>query len=341
MYDLVIVTHLPSFYKVNLYNAINKKSNIFVIFVANQSNQRTKDFVSADFNFQNIILNNGDFETRHVLKSILKIKKTLSKIKFKKVIVSGWDLQEFWWVVFFNSKSNNILALESTSSESRTDGIKGLIKRLFLSRINLVLASGGLHANLLKELNFKGQIRITKGVGIINKPEIKNNNEIKVYSKKFLYLGRLSPEKNLKNLITVFNELPSFSLTIVGEGPLFAELSKISNKNITFNGHIENSNLSLVFNDNDFLILPSLSEPWGLVIEEALYFGLPVIISDKCGGMELIQNGVNGYIVSPDIKSLYSLLISIDAISFDNLRREIKKFSIDNKDEYQVSMYLE
>ena len=51
----------------------------------------------------------------------------------------------------------------------------------------------------------------------------------------------------------------------------------------------------------DFFVLPTREDVWGLVINEAMACGLPVITTDRCGaGLELIQNSKNGYIVKTD-----------------------------------------
>lgn len=50
-------------------------------------------------------------------------------------------------------------------------------------------------------------------------------------------------------------------------------------QNISFKPPIENVKLQTEFLNHDIFILPSVSEPWGLVVEETLYFGLPVMVS--------------------------------------------------------------
>jgi len=341
MYDYVVVTHLPAFYKVNLYNELAKKFKILVVFIANNTHEkRADDFVTVEnikFNYE--ILSDGDFQSRNIKENIVTLKRILKNIDYKKLLVSGWDLKEFWYLVIFYPKSKNCLALESTILESNAKGIKGWIKRIFLTRISTVFASGNLHVELLKALNFQGDIKITKGVGIINKPEF-DKSEIK-YQKRFLYVGRLSKVKNLEMLIKVFNDLSEFALTLIGDGEEKEYLKSISNSNVIFKAPIENKKLKDEFLQNDIFILPSISEPWGLVVEEALYFGLPVLISKNCGSCELITSGENGYIFDPlDSENLKEIIMSLEAQKYDQLCRGVDKFSIAQKDQLQLSAYL-
>jgi hypothetical protein len=172
MYDLVFVTHIPAFYKINLYNGIAKKENIFVIFISkNTSELRADDFVplaSALFDFK--VLDVDNFQSRNKMKSCYALIKTLNSLTYKRIIVGGWDLPEFWLVLAWAHKSKLSVALESTINESKSTGIAGFIKKIFLARISLVFASGKLHVDLLNALNYTGETRITSGVGLINKP---------------------------------------------------------------------------------------------------------------------------------------------------------------------------
>ena len=340
MYDYVIVTHLPAFYKVSLYNELAKIYNIYVVFIANNTNEkRANDFVTVEnIQFKYEVLSDGDFQSRNVKENIEKLKHILKNIGYKKLLVSGWDLKEFWYLIIFYPKSKNCLALESTILESNVKGFKGWIKKIFLTRISTVFASGNLHVELLKALNFHEDIKITKGVGIINKPEFQKSE--KKYQKRFLYVGRLSKVKNLEMLIKVFNDLPSFSLTLIGDGEEKEYLKKISDSNIIFKDPIENKKLKDEFLSNDIFILPSISEPWGLVVEEALYFGLPVIVSENCGSSELVENGKNGFIINPfDKESIREIILKIDDNCYSKLVYGVEKFSVDAKDTLQVGVY--
>jgi len=340
MYDYIIVTHIPAFYKVNLYNELVKKLKILVVFIATNTNEkRADDFTTLkNANFSYEVLSDGYFQTRNVLSNIKRIKTILKNNQYKRLLVSGWDLKEFWYLVMLYPKSKNYLALESTILESTPKGIKGWIKKVFSSRIATVFASGNLHVELLKALSFKGNIKITKGVGIINKPTFKKVK--KEYQKRFLYVGRLSRVKNLEILIRVFNDLPNHHLTIIGDGEEKEYLKSIANQNVSFKPPIENIKLQNEFLNHDIFILPSISESWGIVVEEALYFGLPVMVSKNCGSVELVKSGENGYVFEPfDSEEIKSLVLGIGDVVYQKLVVGVSRFSVDEKDFGQAVSY--
>lgn len=313
MYDFVFVTHLPSFYKVNLYNELAKKFNVFVIFVATSSKIRNSDFSLSTFSFDSCILNDGAFEIRSKIGSLYRFFCVLRKIKYKLLVVGGWDLPEFWLGVLLGQKKCNGIVLESSIFDSVHHGIKGMIKKIFLSRCGFAFPSGSPHLKLLKVLNFNGTAHSTYGVGLFNRPVISHANR-KAWSGRFLYIGRLSPEKNLPFIISYFKKKPNYSLSIVGDGPEFDELKKDAPANVFFLGYKKNTMLGEIFSNHDNLILPSVSEPWGLVIEEALYFGLPILCSEQVGAAEdLVINLKTGCVFSPlDFNSLDKAIINME-----------------------------
>lgn len=343
VYDYLIVTHLPAFYKVNLYNCIAQKLNIYVIFIANGSEIRTQDFVDQKANFKFDILHSGSFEKRPIFFSILKIFKILLSLKYKKLILGGWDLPEFWFLAFTSPKSKNCVAVESTFHESTTKGVRGFVKRFFLTRVSRAYVSGKNHKKLVQSLGFNQDIITTHGVGIINKTSIaKDSSQLNSSSvrKKYLYLGRLSPEKNVSMLIDIFQTLPDHQLLVVGDGPLKKTLQKNASDNVKFIGYVENSSISKYFLEVDFLILPSKREPWGLVIEESLNLGVPVIVSTHCGGSELITDGVNGFVFDPDDSAfLRNLLIKITPEQMLFIRSNCQFYNSTERQISQVDAY--
>lgn len=340
MYDYLIITHIPVFYKVNLYNELSKKLNIFVIFIASDTvEKRSSDFIGLDkAEFRYKVLNKEDFQKRRKIKSLIKLSKILVNTEFNRVIVSGWDLIEFWFAILFVKKNKNCLALESTILESKILGIKGTIKRLFLSKISTVFASGKLHKDLLDVLGFNGDIRITRGVGIINYFPVEYKE--KAYNNNFLFIGRLSEEKNLETTINIFNNHKDCFLNIIGTGPLEEKLKIIANENIKFYGAVENIRLKDYFEKNSFLILPSLRETWGLVVEEALFNGLPVIVSENCGAAELVDDGINGYVIDAKLRLLDLVLETLSHSEYNRICNNITQSSIIEKDISQIKKYI-
>lgn len=343
-YDLVFITNLSPFYKINLYNEIAKKTKIFVIFMSKTSNCRNEDFFKGEKNFEYIYLNEDCYESRNSIKNSFKLIKILFSIEYKKIIMGGWDSLENWVAWTLSKKSKNCVVVESSEFESINYGIKGFLKKQFMKRITLGFTSGNSQSNLLKNLDYEGKIIKTKGVGIFNYEkknlEIKKNNQIK----NFIFVGRLSQEKNIEQLITVFNQLKDFNLNIVGYGPLEEKLKKKSKDNIKFLGKINNGDLSEIYQKNDVFILPSKSEPWGLVVEEALYNGLPVILSNRVGcAYEVIKNGVHGEIY--DVNSDVELKKKIENISkienYKKYKNNVENIDFKKVMEEQINSYVE
>jgi glycosyltransferase involved in cell wall biosynthesis len=119
---------------------------------------------------------------------------------------------------------------------------------------------------------------------------------------RLLYVGRLSREKSLDTLIKAMQLCKAngqkTTLTVVGAGaeePNLRNLAEYLDVKVTFVGFIQQSALGGYYSNADVFVLPSLSEPWGLVVNEAMYFGLPILLSNKIGcAPVLLDAGCNG-----------------------------------------------
>lgn len=119
-----------------------------------------------------------------------------------------------------------------------------------------------------------------------------------------LFVGRFSEEKNLRLMLEAYRryheEGGKFSLTLVGEGPLRAELEQFVFENniddvVTMEPWMNQIELSKVYKKAVGFVLPSIFEPWGVVISEAVQYGLPVIVSTNVGcRFILAQDSING-----------------------------------------------
>ena len=169
----------------------------------------------------------------------------------------------------------------------------------------------------------------------------KLNQKVDLKGKKLiLYMSRIVPYKGLDFLVKAFakleKEVQDVVLLIGGEGSFKKEVEKIvqdlSIKNIEFIGLVKKDEIGFFYSICDVFVLPSLfrdydADCWGLVLNEAMALGKPLISTDEVGGAhDLIRNGENGYMVKAgNVEELYKALKKI--IKNDKLRKKMGKRS--------------
>lgn len=133
--------------------------------------------------------------------------------------------------------------------------------------------------------------------------------------KAVLFVGQLIERKGIRELLAVIRKLHNCGhkvrLMVAGTGPLEDELkNEFANVPVTWLGHVQPSKLPELYVAADVTVLPSREEVWGLVINEAMASGCPVIASYACGGTEdLIIDGVTGFKIPTCDSSCYSASI--------------------------------
>ncbi|MGN6733528.1 MAG: glycosyltransferase family 4 protein [Candidatus Binatia bacterium] len=157
-----------------------------------------------------------------------------------------------------------------------------------------------------------------------------------VDQKLVLYLGRLEEEKGVEYLVQAFARLKNdnTALLIVGEGSSRSRLEAlVTEKSIwdktRFMGYVAPEQAMIYYAIADCFVLPSVTmptgkEPWGLVINEAMNQGVPVVATDAVGAAAggLVQNGVNGFVVPErDSKALAEAIGRI--LNDDELRAKM------------------
>jgi len=148
-----------------------------------------------------------------------------------------------------------------------------------------------------------------------------------------LGVGRQIPKKNWKTLIAAFRNIAdnshaaSWSLVLIGDGPEHAELTALAGdpleSRVFFVSFIQQKELVHYYHQAAALVLPSFfGETWGLVVNEAMAAGLPVLVSAKCGCSEtLVQDGLNGYVFDPDSQEAIEEAL-LKFFSLDKARRD-------------------
>jgi glycosyltransferase involved in cell wall biosynthesis len=146
--------------------------------------------------------------------------------------------------------------------------------------------------------------------------------ELRLPDRYFLFVGRFVPEKGVFDLLSAYAKLNEpirgqVGLVYVGDGTAHHELEEraasISPGMVRFAGFVQRDVLVAYYALAEMLILPTYSDPWGLVVNEAMACSLPVIVSRVAGcAADLVRENWNGMLVSPgDVPSLTRALETI------------------------------
>lgn len=115
---------------------------------------------------------------------------------------------------------------------------------------------------------------------------------------KLLYVGRLDANKNILPILENFDSYGEYvaCFSIIGDGPLYSELQMMakSNSKIKVLGRLGNDDAKRMMREHDYLVLPSLYDGWGAVVNEALGVGTRVLCSDACGASILLDGKMRG-----------------------------------------------
>ena len=143
-------------------------------------------------------------------------------------------------------------------------------------------------------------------------------------SRDFVFVGRFVDKKNLPHLVESYARYVASAgadarrLVLVGAGPAEPRLRALVDAlglkdRVEFPGFLPAQAVSRRLADALALVLPSVEEQWGLVVNEALAFGLPVIVSQQVGSRDaLVRDGVNGHVVASDsIEQLATAMLDI------------------------------
>lgn len=333
MKSKLFILDKPNFYKTNLLNKLIHHTNVNVVYTGTAKIKREGFFNSGKREFKYLELSGCK------LMKALKLLVILLRNRKSEVIVNGYN-ELLMALTLVTTRCSMIL--ESTKYERTRSGYKRrlvhLIKVLLLRRVRRFYCVGSLHCELAKTLNNRAELVVTHTVGLPFEHEIEKSTTT-IEPQDFIYIGRNSREKNVKFVVESFcASLISSGSILYLAGDNFDEFETYSN--IMNIGVIDRPNLPEVLARYRALILLSTEEPYGLVVEEALRCGVPVIISKYCG--------INGCF---DIHMRYGIVLqNLTEQDFDqairdflshevSLREKVSKIDFSNRDLYSLHQY--
>jgi glycosyltransferase involved in cell wall biosynthesis len=328
MASVAIIHNHPIHYQHLLFCELARRQLDFeVLFLAASSGVRMQAPLPANGEYPYSIGHTGSYETAPTIGTGRFVWHSLNRIRPAVVILCGWADAAMWtgWLWAERHGAARILWAESNSFDHQRWVWRELPKRLFVRRCNAAHVYGTSSRAYVEHLGMAGDRIYTKRA-IANtalflnyrSPEARQSGPIRL-----LFCGRLAPEKNLAMLLRAFAgleqsvEAPRMLLRLVGHGPLEAELRGLARelkieKLVEFYGSASQTDLPAIYCESDILILPSTSEPWGLVVNEAMLSRLPVAVSTNCGCVADLVNSRTGWTFSPyDERELTKLLARI------------------------------
>ncbi len=290
--------------------------------------------------------------------------KLLWKSKHKIVVVNGWTYSSNWLVFIFGRLLGKEIWLRAESplnQELRKGKITLFVKSILLQHILFkffidkflyigtqnkafyqyygVYEEGRfIHTPYAVDNDFfKSQAKALKNV----KLNLLRELSIPLEKKIILFSGKYIDKKRPLDLLKAYSLLPQdlYVLVFVGDGHLRIEMEKyILNKklkNVILTGFINQSQISKYYAVADvFVMCSGLGETWGLSVNEAMNFGLPVVVSETCGSsFDLVESGTNGYVFKEG--AIEELKTYLEIICQDTSLRELYgKASIEKINEY-------
>jgi glycosyltransferase involved in cell wall biosynthesis len=261
----------------------------------------------------------------------------LKRGKFDALIVHGWHYLTHWiaFAAAFMTKTPVFLRSEMPLSQERLKPrliilLKSFFLRPLFKRTSAFLAIGTENREFYRFYGADEKMIFMAPYSVDNERFMAENEKLKMEreglreglgisrdAKVILFVGKLIPKKRPLDLLKAYGKVTAAdkALVFVGDGRLRGELESFAKErrleNVFFAGFKNQSEIAQFYALSDILVLPSgAGETWGLVVNEAMCFGLPVVVSDLCGCVaDLLEDGRNGYkFRAGDIDSLVSAI---------------------------------
>ncbi len=301
------------------------------------------DLVSGSDSFERLTL----FESHEIAPTARMIaermRQTLCSCQPEVVAIPGWAdagaLAALDWCV--ESGVPAVVMSESTQWDGRRTWWKEWAKSRTVGLCSAALAGGAPHADYLAALGMpRGSIALgydavdneyfSRGAAEARRQERDLRKSLGLPEKFFLASMRFVEKKNAPRLLQAFAQCrqsappasQAWDLVILGDGPLNNELKQaVASLGLThavhFPGFKQYHELPTYYGLASAFVHPSTVEQWGLVVNEAMASGLPVLVSEKCGcASDLVREGRNGFTFDPfDVGRAAELMTKLSSLA--------------------------
>ncbi len=358
---LVIISEIIAPYRIPVFNALARRPEVelHVIFLSeNDPAFRQWRVYKDEIKFSYEVLPSWRYRLGKF--SILlnrRMRRALDRTQPDVVLCGGYNYLSSWQAAYW-ARTNRvpfILWSESTVFDRRQNyRATEFIKQYFLRMCSAFVVPGKSSAHYLVSLGIAERCIFTAPNAVDNSlfsrwADAARCNELAVRSRHrlperyLLYVGRLIKEKGTFDLLQAYAQLPAqmrqeLALVFAGSGAQDVELAKRASQirpgTVKFLDFVHRDELAEVYALADALILPTHSDPWGLVVNEAMACGLPIITTTVAGcALDLVRHGSNGFLVDPgDVPGL--CLAMTELAGNAELRMQMGSASLERIQEY-------
>lgn len=167
---------------------------------------------------------------------------------------------------------------------------------------------------------------------------------VRAESVKVLYVGRVSVEKNMPRMVDVWKRVHELcrrrgldaELIVVGDGPYRAEMErKLKGLDAHFLGFRHGAELSTIYASSDLFAFLSTTDTLGQVVMESQGSGLPVLVTDRGGPKEVVEDGVTGFVLDPDDVNTWAERI-VGLVGDERTRRRMGAAAAESMQQYSL-----
>lgn len=362
---VLISTNIPSPYRWLFWNQLSEKCDLSVVFESRRAKDRNEAwYPDTPANFNGIFLNGLQYGQESTA-SFGLVKHFLSRKYDVKVLGGYSSLSDMLTIMVLKlCKIKYILDIDG-AIEHEESGFKRILKGFFIRGAELYLSPSACSDQYLLKYGVReSQLRRFRFTSLLEEdifsaPSTEDEKrtlreQLHMTEEKIvLSVGSFIHRKGFDVLLESFSGMPeTVGCYLVGGVPTPEYLSMVeerSLKNIHFIDHTSKEELSKYYRAADCLAFPTRYDIWGLVVNEALSRGLPVITTDRCvSGLELIQQGRNGFLIPSEnpaaLREKILYILQNDALRAEmseNALKTARAYTIENMVEEYLSVFHE
>ena len=296
---LALLTEIPAPYRVPQFAALAQRLDLLVLFLAAEDPRRSY-YDAGVLPFSHRILKGRELRGGGRWLVVNRgVFKTLRRFRPDAVAVGGWNQPAFWQALGYCrvTRVPLLLWVESTARDARSEAAPLRVARRTMIRSAAgYFVPGRAAADYVRSFDVADRLLETAPNAVDPAPfSAAARDRTGRPDCTFLYVGRLDREKGLDVLLRAFSDVPG-KLVLVGSGSEESHLRALAGTRVEFTGAVPYENVPRLYARADVFVLPSRSEPWGMVLNEAAASGLPLIATTESGAaFDLIEDGENGF----------------------------------------------